>query len=349
MSLWMIEKDAVGAFVEAIMADYRVVGPKAKGPKFVFDVLKGVDELRLDYTTTILPPKKFLQPPYERLMTFSQGQKPTVQSTIEAEPTVLFGVHNCDLRAIQLLDRAFADIYPDHHYFKRREMTVIVGLDCLDPCDEHAFCRDLGTLYARGGYDLYLTAFGESYAVEVATSSGATLLERYGGEVFRPATEDEEKEVEAIQQAKADHFPHRLEFGLVDLIPMLVKSYDHPIWDELGERCLGCGSCTNVCPTCYCFDVADDVDFSLEQGERWRRWDSCQLDGFARVAGGENFREALAERQRHRFMHKLKYLYERFGVPGCVGCGRCIRTCVAHINIVETLNAIHRSVEGGAQ
>ncbi len=344
MSLMILPKEAIAPFVEAMMADYRVVGPKAKGPQFVFDVLETSDELRLDYNTTILPPKKFFQPPRERLLTFKGRPKPEVRMVVEAEPTVLFGVHSCDLHALQLLDRAFADVYPDHHYLKRRESTLIVGLECLGPCDEYAFCNSMGTMNAYDGFDLYLTDIGEGYVVEVATEAGERLLNDYADGSVRAATETEWHEVETLRRTKGDRFPNRLEFSTADLVPMLTLAYGHPIWDEIGARCLGCGSCTNVCPTCYCFDVLDDVDFSLVNGERQRQWDSCLLDDFARVAGGENFRETYADRLRHRHMHKLKYLYERFGLPGCVGCGRCSRTCVAKINIVETLNAIHRAV-----
>jgi ferredoxin len=125
------------------------------------------------------------------------------------------------------------------------------------------------------------------------------------------------------------------------------RAYEHSLWEELGERCFACGSCTNVCPTCYCFNVVDEVNMALTEGERRRHWDSCQLDEFARVAGGENFREARTERQRHRFMRKGKYIYEKFDELGCVGCGRCIRTCVAEISIVEGFNTIHGTDQGG--
>jgi ferredoxin len=125
---------------------------------------------------------------------------------------------------------------------------------------------------------------------------------------------------------------------------MMRRAYEHPHWVELGERCLACGSCTNVCPTCFCFDVYDQIDMALEQGERWRKWDSCQLDLFASVAGGENFREHRAERQRHRFMRKGRYLFEKYEHLGCVGCGRCARACLVDITPVSTFNTLHKTV-----
>ncbi len=340
MSLMILDKGAVAPLVNALMADHRVVGPQAKGPNFVFGTITDPAQLRLDYDTTILPPKKVLQPPQERLATFDR-QEHKVEPVVEAEPTVLLGAHTCDLHAIQLLDEVFSQEHPDAHYLERRKQTVIVGLECLEPCDEHSFCKSMGTLTSDEGYDLHLTDLGAAYAVDVATEQGERLLSRYG--TAREAADADIRRLNEVLGAKWPRFTYRLDFDPAELPALLSMAYDHPLWEELGERCLSCGSCTNVCPTCYCFNVFDEVDMALVAGERVRRWDSCQLDEFARVAGGENFREARAGRQRHRFMRKGKYIYEKFAKLGCVGCGRCIRTCVANISIVDGFNAIHGS------
>jgi sulfhydrogenase subunit beta (sulfur reductase) len=121
----------------------------------------------------------------------------------------------------------------------------------------------------------------------------------------------------------------------------MAQSYDNPIWDQLAEICLACGQCTLVCPTCFCFNVYDEVELNLQEGERWRRWDSCQLDEFARVAGGENFREHQAARLRHRLMRKGRYLMETYHELGCTGCGRCARSCLVDISPVDVFNELH--------
>ena len=341
MSLKILDKGAVAPLVNALMADYQVIGPQAKGPKFAFGPLSDPAELRLDYNTTILPPSKtVLQPPLERLATFRLGDDPVVEPVVEAVPTVLLGVHTCDLRAIRVLDEVFSRDHPDANYLEQRKQTIIVSLECLRPCDEHAFCKDMGTPTADEGYDLHLTDIGEAYTVHVGTEQGEALLEKYA-QAQQPATEANVCRLNEALNAKWPHFEHRLEFDAAELPALLATAYDSPLWDELGERCLACGSCTNVCPTCYCFNVADEVNLALTEGERLRTWDSCQLDEFARVAGGESFREARSARQRHRFMRKGKYIYDKVGELGCVGCGRCIRTCLVHINIVDGFNAIH--------
>ena len=341
MSLMVLDKGAVAPLVEAMMADYRVVGPQAKGPQFAFGAISDPGQLRLDYNTTILPPKKVLQPPQERLASFTMGGKPAIEDIVEAVPTVLFGVHTCDLHALQLLDKAFSEEYPDAHYLARREQTVIVSIECLEPCDEHSFCKSMGSLSAGEGYDLHLTDLGLAYAVDVATEAGEQLMVGYG--TVSEAGDGDVRRLNDVLGAKWPRFTYRLDFDAAELPALLSTAYDHPLWQELGDRCLACGSCTNVCPTCYCFNVYDETNMALTEGERIRRWDSCQLDEFASVAGGENFREARAARQRHRFMRKGKYIHEKFDELGCVGCGRCIRACVADISIVDGFNAIQRS------
>jgi len=341
MSLWVIDKQAMAPFVVKLMDDYRVVGPVAKGSKFAFDQIEDPADLRLDYDTSILPPKKYLQPQNERLMTFTRSGKPTVDMVIDAEPTVIFGIHTCDLQGIRVLDEAFGQGYPDAHYLKRREQTLLVGIECLAPCDEHSFCKSMGTLTVSSGYDLHLTDIGEAFAVNTGSKAGTALLESYSS--ARRWTEADLIQIDRVLSAKWPRFPYKLEFDVGELSALMSQSYDSALWDQLAEICLACGQCTLVCPTCFCFTVNDEVELNLQEGERRRRWDSCQLDEFARVAGAENFREHQAARLRHRFMRKGRYLMEKYGELGCTGCGRCARSCLVDISPVTVFNDLNRS------
>ena len=221
MSLMILDKGAVAPLVNALMADYRVVGPQAKGPKFAFEPITDPAQLRLDYDTTILPPKKVLQPPEERLATFTRQGEPSVETVIEAVPTVLLGTHTCDLRAIQLLDKAFSDEYDDAHYLERRKQTVIVSLECLEPCDEHSFCKSMGTLTTGEGYDLHLTDLGATYAVDVATEKGEELLAKYA--TVTKAADAEMRRLNEVLGAKWPRFTYRLNFEAADLPAMLSR------------------------------------------------------------------------------------------------------------------------------
>jgi sulfhydrogenase subunit beta (sulfur reductase) len=339
MSLWVIDKQAMAAFVRGMMADYRVVGPVAKGIKYAFDQIEDPAELRLDYNTSILPPKKYLQPQEERLMTFTRTGKPVAEMVLDAPPTVLLGIHTCDLHGIRVLDEAFSQGYPDAHYLERRKNTLLVGIECLEPCDEHSFCKSMGTLTVSNGYDLHLTDLGDAYSVDVGSEAGRALLKQFSE--ARQATEADMKRMNKVLGAKWPRFPYKLEFDVGELSTLMAQSYENPVWEKLADICLACGQCTLVCPTCFCFNVYDEVDLSLEDGERRRRWDSCQLDEFARVAGGENFREHQASRLRHRFMRKGRYLMEKYGELGCTGCGRCARSCLVDISPEDVFNELH--------
>ncbi len=341
MSLWVIDKEAMAAFVTNLQQDYRVVGPIAKGDQFAFGPIQDPSDLRLDYNQTILPPKKYLQPQEERLMTFNRVGKTTVETVIEAEPTVILGVHTCDLHAMRVLDAAFTSDYPDAHYLRRRQQTLLVGIECLEPCYEYSFCKSMGTLSIDEGYDLHLTDLGDAYAVDVGSEAGAALLKKYADAY--PATKADMQQLNKVLGAKWPRFPYKLDLDVDELPALMHQSYNSPVWNELAQICLACGQCTLVCPTCYCFNVYDEVDLKLQEGARKRRWDSCMLDEFARVAGGENFREYQEARLRHRFMRKGRYLVEKFQQLGCVGCGRCARSCPVDISPVNVFNDLNRA------
>ncbi len=347
MSFKIVPCSSLPGWVEGLLADHRVIGPQPLRDQFRFGEINAFDDLALDYTQTILPPKKAIFPQRDELLGF-QLESGEVQETISAEPTVLLGVHTCDLHAIKLLDTVYSSDYADQHYLARREQTVIVSLECLQPCTEYAFCKSMGTLSVTEGYDLHLTALGdEEYAIDVGSEKGAALLESFEG--VRDATDSDYRAVNQALSNKWPNFPYRLDCDISELANLLSISYESDLWQELGEKCLSCGSCTAVCPTCYCFNITDEVDFTLKAGKRYREWDHCTLPEFAIVAGGHNFRDQNAARQRHRFYRKGKYQMESYDMVGCVGCGRCAQTCLAKIDPVETYNELiqRRAPVGG--
>jgi len=341
MSLWILPKEQVTAFVERLMADYEVVGPVAKDGAFAFAPLRRPEQVRLDYPITLQSPKAYLLPPEETLLRYRRGQPPEVEAVRDEKRRVLFGVHPCDINATWLLDLAFSQDTLDTPYMERRERTLIVGLDCLAPCDEHSFCKSMGSLEVTGGYDLFMTNLGDVYAVETGTEAGQHLLDQYAE--ARSATDKDVAQLNAVLSEKWPRFARKLELEPEDLADMLELTYDNPLWEELAEKCLGCGSCNLVCPTCYCFDVQDRVKLNLQEGERVRRWDGCMLKDFTLVATGEVFREHRSARLRHRFYRKGKYMYEDYGRVGCVGCGRCVRACLVDIDPVEVFNSLRAS------
>jgi hypothetical protein len=286
-----------------------------------------------------LPPKKFFLPQKETLFRFKDNGR-VLDPHLPDGPAVILGMHTCDLHALLTLDQVFSQPPADQHYLARRANTTIVSIECLEACSENAFCKDMGTWIAPEKYDLHLTDLGPDYALEVGSARGAELLRDVPG--VRPASEADRRRFNQTISAKWPRFPYQLEVDLSGLPSLMAISYRSQVWDDLGQKCLGCGSCTMVCPTCFCFDVDDEVDFDLTSGERFRVWDSCQFGHFALVAGGHDFRQGRAARLRHRFFHKFKYQSRDGGRSGCVGCGRCADACLVDIKPIEVINVLQR-------
>ena len=327
MSINKISKANVLAGLDKAMADYSVMALTKKGEKTLYDKVADSKEIKLDYTPTILSPKKFFFPKEEVILEYTADG--AVQAKVEAKPTVLFGIRPCDLNAIAIMDEAFAESNGDPNYITKREKSVVIGIDCNALCDKDAFCFRVNSQTAVGGYDVMLTPVGSEYILEAKTAKGQKFVDKY-----LPAQSGGEAELASFQKSKAEVFekaggPFQ---GLANLPELFEKGKKHKVWEEEGSRCLSCGSCIMVCPTCYCFDVADEMALSLKSGQRIRRWDACMLNSFAEVAGGENFREHATQRLHHRIDRKFNFLMKKHGKSVCVGCGRCVRACLAEIS-----------------
>ncbi len=326
------------AGLDKASSEYQIAGLTQKEGKILFDVVESSKELTLEYHPTVLSPKKFFFPQEEVFLEYTSAGE--ISPKIEANPLILFGIHPCEANALKIMDEAFSESHGDPNYLAKRETSVVICLDCKDVCDEDAFCYKVKSQHAEAGFDIKLYDLGVDYVVTVKTEKGKAFIEQY------VTTGDVEKGVfEHYKLSKVKTFSKYTPFRDLDKLPEVFEANkDHAVWKEESDRCLSCGSCIMVCPTCYCFDVADELALNLKEGERVRRWDACMLSSFAAVAGGENFREEAENRLKHRIYRKFDYLMKKHGQSVCVGCGRCVRACLAEISpkkIVQTLIGEH--------
>jgi ferredoxin len=285
--------------------------------------------------------KRFLHPPVERL--WQARRDGTSFSVIENPPAperlAFIGVRACELHAIAIQDRVFlAGQYRDQAYQVRRDHAFIVAVNCSQ-AGGTCFCVSMDTgPKVEAGFDLALTELIDqgrhSFVIEVGSVSGADLVDDLP---HRAATEAEIVAAEEVVARTSAQMGRSLDTnGLKEL---LQSNPNHPRWDEVAERCLACGNCTMVCPTCFCTTVDDTTDLSGVTAERVRRWDSCFSLDFSYLHGG-NVRNSTRGRYRQWMTHKLAHWFDQFGTSGCVGCGRCITWCPVGIDITEEAAAI---------
>ncbi len=287
---------------------------------------------------TVKSPKDFFFPQTEDMMEFKvEGKNIEVIDTRKAsEDFVVFGVRACDVKAFDILDRVFLDEPRDSYYATKREHGIIVSVACNKP-SETCFCTAFGIDPANPMAEVSAWKTENELYLQANTEKGEKLLQIIEG-VTEEAFEDKVEE----QKNVISKITKRLPFADLDTSKFGGQKTDEffksPKWEELSESCLGCGTCTFVCPTCQCYDIKD---FNTGKGViRYRCWDSCMYSEFTRMAHGNN-RNSQKERFRQRFMHKLVYYPENNGgLFGCVGCGRCVSRCPISMNIVKVMKKL---------
>ena len=321
----------------------QVLVPVRENDYHAFRLLDGDVEPDFSFLNTRISAKGLIQPQSEKMFRYSLSNDDPEQNVLkEVErdypPRAIVGIRPCDALAVELVRINFeTSEFKDPFWLKRWEAITFVGLACNNPCST-CFCTSVGGgPYDEKGLDVLLVDVGNGYTAKPLTDKGQKFVET--AEFATPAGDEDLKKISGQKEAaekKIESFvpTEKLkENSLTDL-------FDADFWEDVAFSCINCGTCTYLCPTCWCFDIQDEVHD--KQGIRMRNWDSCMFPLFTLHGSGHNPRSDKVQRVRQRFMHKLKYYVDKYdqGVA-CVGCGRCVQFCPVNIDIRKVFKLVN--------
>lgn len=364
---------------------YKVIGPTLRENTIVISSIERISDLPRGYVDKQAPRryrlekvnnntffsyvvgpdswKKYLYPPELVLFKvrlegngFILPNTDKTKELKESEKLAFLGIRSCDLHALEVMDRVLLQgDYPDPYYKNLRENSFFVAVNCTVAA-ETCFCSSLGTgPMASKGYDISLTeVFRENehyFIARAGTHKGMKLLRSLS---VQPTTDTDIAQERVLISQTIGMMKRSVDtHGLKDL---LYGSYEDPVWDDVARRCLSCGNCTMVCPTCFCVTVEDHIDLGSKYGDpsagtqawRVRKWDSCFSVEYSYIHGG-SIRVSTKSRYRQWLIHKFATWVDQFDTLGCIGCGRCITWCPAGIDVTEEIIKLRESIGAKSQ
>jgi sulfhydrogenase subunit beta (sulfur reductase) len=312
-----------------------------------YRLVEGYESLFFEYVVGPDSAKCYFFPARQELfaLDIESGRFVLHQSRAQTPKLALVGLRPCDLAAISIQDRVFAGREPagatrceaELYYRAVRAQSILIAVNCTRPGGT-CFCDSMGTgPKAVEGFDVAMTELRSGFVVEAGSEAGMSLLRELPGRDPSPA----ELELADLKMDLASKDMGRM-LDTRGIVELLDRNIEHVRWDKVAARCLSCGNCTMVCPTCFCSTVSDSSDLAVKRATRTRHWESCFTHQFSYTTMGPH-RHTIRGRYRHWMRHKLGTWWEQFGTSGCVGCGRCITWCPVGIDLTEEAAAIRGS------
>jgi sulfhydrogenase subunit beta (sulfur reductase) len=335
-----VAKKDIAQLLKGWSQQFKVLAPSRASGVAELAPWDGKDTSFLEwYRNTVIPPKASFFPPMEPMFRFSKSEEgyriePPSQN---GQKQLLFGIRPCDARAMTILDMTFADGYQDPYYLEKRKNAVLVGLGCTNPC-QSCFCTSMGTGPTDAtNVDLMFIDIGDSFLIEEITDKGKGLTKS-----LKEAAKADEAEAEKSKETAYNKVVRKLDTtGIKD---KLLESFeDEGFWEKTAAKCISCGICTLLCPTCFCFDINDEA--VKGEGTRFRSWDSCGFALYTKMPM-ENPRQEKWRRVRQKVCHKYEFYPMAYDVIACTGCGRCIRLCPVNWDITQVIESVPERVKG---
>ncbi|MHB1485373.1 MAG: 4Fe-4S dicluster domain-containing protein [Saccharofermentanales bacterium] len=330
MKMKKLNKSGLDAFLTKLSGQYIIVAPVLNDKGFTeFKCTKDFKNIDLG-KNPVNAVKEFLFPQNEKLFSYKAGE---IIENISEKKILVFGARPCDIKSIETLDKVFLDErYIDLYYQRRRDNLTIIGYSCPQS-EPGCFCMSFGIDPTDNDKTaLFMFEDKDAYYFKINNINASFIVEEF---------EDAEIDITSLKKHHDQNFTTGLEFPLDER-----RIFNAPLWDEVFNKCIGCGTCTYLCPTCHCFEFYNKKnDDSIE---KVRCWDSCQYSLFTLHASGHNPRNSQKERFRQRVMHKFSYYPKNYGVAACVGCGRCVRKCPVSLDMRQVLSSLDEYIKESA-
>ena len=334
-----ISKKDFGKFIENLQKDFAVFAPVTDGKATGFKKITSAKEINNDVLNTKKSPKEIFFPQSEVLFQYTkEGLKVPERSE---KPFAVWGMRSCDVKSLQMLDSVFGqahqnprkEMYKDPYWNEKFKSCLTFNLACHEP-NSTCFCHWFGGgPFDKTGSDVFVTESDNFYLMEGISEKGIDFVSKL------KEAKATKKEIDEISEKKTKAESYLIEKqDTSKLFDKTREIWDEPVWEEIAAKCINCGACTFVCPTCHCFDVSDEG--KGEKGKRIRLWDSCMFAIFTMEASGHNPRSQSIQRVRQRVMHKYNYFMDNYDTHLCTGCGRCVTVCPVNLDIREVIKKI---------